>query len=589
MQHKQQHPVRSLPAQLDFRYDNEDEAEDACESDPGFDQPDNDDDDYSSDGYDTVCDGEGDNDDDDETESGGAEDREEEDAASSTTGTSLKGALDRAIGELLSAQAVLDQLDSGQAGRSDQHRLNNVLNHSAVNSCTSNRPATSDNLSNDFDCEGGEQQQWTRSTEGESSATWRPPRPQLREVSEDVVDEGEGSDGESGQLMAGTKAGGACGELRTGGPQQRRQQLTTAEEDVIGQRLNACLRLLQGGPFQECDLCVRTLSTLLLYLQLTRRSGLSCAQLNQLGRLKRVLACLHGSSSVDRLRRLWPRRPPRTTVWSVAAATSVEIGAKFRQVGEHFRFVSDPLSCVPRVEPGDECCATSCRPASGRVSATFWPTLSRWDGYEDMLGRFRLATTLLLLLVTAGALQLETQRDADEEGSFNYKVQTTRASEKNGTKPTQPTSSTQQPTSSTSNRLHPPSNQLSSPSNRLHRPATAEFHPATNFIRPATDFIHPATNFIASNRLHPPSNAEFIPDQQPPNSTQQPPNSPSNLRFRPQQPTSSPQQPPNSTSNRLHPPSNRHSPPSNRRSQPNAAADKYLWYSMPEAPAPGST
>ncbi|PAA66403.1 hypothetical protein BOX15_Mlig023789g1 [Macrostomum lignano] len=438
MQHKQQHPVRSLPAQLDFRYDNEDEAEDACESDPGFDQRDNDDDDYSSDGYDTVCDGEGDNDDDDETESGGAEDREEEDVASSTTGTSLKGALDRAIGELLSAQAVLDQLDSGQAGRSDQHRLNNVLNHSAVNSCTSNRPATSDNLSNDFDCEGGERQQWTRSTEGESSATWRPPRPQLREVSEDVVDEGEGSDGESGQLMAGTKAGGACGELRSGGPQQRRQQLTTAEEDVIGQRLNACLRLLQGGPFQECDLCLRTLSTsdqsslsskelldrlynletLLLYLQLTRRSGLSCAQLNQLGRLKRVLACLHGC--------LLRRQAAATLAAATASHDRLERrGGDFRRNwrkvppgGEHFRFVSDPLSCVPRVEPGDEW-LRDFLPAGERASlghiladaeplvgerlgrrlamtkrrgrSTRLHNLFTRDGYEDMLGRFRFA------------------------------------------------------------------------------------------------------------------------------------------------------------------------------------------------------
>uniref|UniRef100_A0A1I8IWH2 Uncharacterized protein n=1 Tax=Macrostomum lignano TaxID=282301 RepID=A0A1I8IWH2_9PLAT len=393
MQHKQQHPVRSLPAQLDFRYDNEDEAEDACESDPGFDQRDNDDDDYSSDGYDTVCDGEGDNDDDDETESGGAEDREEEDAASSTTGTSLKGALDRAIGSCCRRRLSWTSLTAARP-------VGAISTGStiAVNSCTSNRPATSDNLSNDFDCEGGERQQWTRSTEGESSATWRPPRPQLREVSEDVVDEGEGSDGESGQLMAGTKAGGACGELRTGGPQQRRQQLTTAEEDVIGQRLNACLRLLQGGPFQECDLCVRTLS--LRSAQSARPTQASSGLPSRCLLRRQAAATLAAATaSHDRLerrggdfRRNWRQVPPG---------------------GEHFRFVSDPLSCVPRVEPGDEWLRDFLPAGERRVSATFWPTLSRCerlgrrlamtkrrgrstrlhnlftrDGYEDMLGRF---------------------------------------------------------------------------------------------------------------------------------------------------------------------------------------------------------
>uniref|UniRef100_A0A1I8FAJ1 RPAP1_C domain-containing protein n=1 Tax=Macrostomum lignano TaxID=282301 RepID=A0A1I8FAJ1_9PLAT len=329
----------------------------------------------------TVCDGEGDNDDDDETESGGAEDREEEDAAaSSTTGTSLKGALDRAIGGSCCRRRLSwTSLNSGQAGRSDQHRST---------MCSTTAP-------NDFDCEGGEGgQQWTRSTEGESSATWRPHRGlSCGRVSEDVVDEGEGSDGESGQLMAGT---------RREEPAQRRQQLTTAEEDVIGQRLNACLRLLQGGPFQECDLCVRTLS-----LNPTLRSQLRSAQsarptqassgLPSRCLLRRqaaaTLAAATASHATDRLerrggdfRRNWRQVPPG---------------------GEHFRFVSDPLRlrAAPRDEWLRDFLPAGERASLGHILADAEPLVSERLGRRLAMTKRRGRSTRLHTPVHQGRLR----------------------------------------------------------------------------------------------------------------------------------------------------------------------------------------
>uniref|UniRef100_A0A1I8F8M3 VPS13 domain-containing protein n=1 Tax=Macrostomum lignano TaxID=282301 RepID=A0A1I8F8M3_9PLAT len=232
---------------FDFRYDNEDEAEDAS----GIRSPDNDDDDYSSDGYDTVCDGEGDNDDDDETESGGAEDREEEDAASSTTGTSLKGALDRAIGTLRRRRLSMDQLDSGQPVGAISTGSTMCSTTSAVNSCTSNRPATSDNLSKRF---------------------------RLRRRRAAAAKQRRGKRAADGGDKGGRRA---CGELRTGDRSSGGQQLTTAEEDVIRSAAECLPATPAGRPvpgvrptsdqssLSSKELLNRlyNLETLLLYLQ----------------------------------------------------------------------------------------------------------------------------------------------------------------------------------------------------------------------------------------------------------------------------------------------------------------------------------